>query len=64
MTTQNGSDLSGEIDPTELMIQRQEEAESASQQAHNERNTDFTGEETTEGFSVEEAISNLKWSVL
>jgi len=52
-------DLSGEVDPTEQMLNQQEQAQDRAEQGENLRNDDHDGSVTTEEYDVQDALSNL-----
>lgn len=50
-------DLSGERDPTEVMVEQQEQQ--SSETAENHREGEYEGSEETVSFDVEDAVSRL-----
>lgn len=52
-------DLSGEEDPTERMVEQQEQARARAEDDENLRDSDHNGSVETDEFDVQEALSSL-----
>jgi hypothetical protein len=52
-------DLSGEQDPTERMVEQQQQAQERAEDDENLRDTGHDGSVETDEFDVSEALSNL-----
>lgn len=52
-------DLSGESDPTDRMVEQQQQAEDRANDDENHRKPDHDGDVSTDEFDVSEAIENL-----
>lgn len=57
MTGETGIDLSGEQDPTEKMVEKQDRA--VPDEDENQRKPDHNGDVTTEEFDLSEALAEL-----